>query len=244
MVWRDVACKFAVFLVTGISSISFAYPTPVDFDGLVLRWEDPDTIYLETKFDSGIDEEFVNEIVWQAVDKWNSIPSARMHIAPPPENLSAKITIHFSNSEGADSTAGYAVFDASDGRFPSHCSIEIYTSEDLSVDLAKTILHEIGHCLGLGHSLVPEAIMSYRLEKNSFALDLDDIAAVSRLYPADKKDPQLPHGCAIASSPASGTRANSVIFVLWILPLLFLGRKPWSVKHSRAEGSGIGTSLL
>ncbi len=40
--------------------------------------------------------------------------------------------------------------------------------------MAKTFLHEFGHGLGLGHSLVPQAIMSYSLEKNTFALDLDD----------------------------------------------------------------------
>jgi len=76
----------------------------------------------------------------------------------------------------------------------------------------------MGHCLGLGHSLVPEAIMSYSLDKNTFALDLDDEAAVSRLYPADGSRPRLPPGCAAGAAWSGQARLS--LFVLLLLPAL------------------------
>ena len=234
MVWRHFAGRFAVPLVTIFSTVVYAYPTQVDFDGTVLRWKSPKAIYLETVFEGDIDEEMVSAITWQAVDKWNSIPNVLVHIASVPENASASISIKFSATNGSESTAGYAIFDASDGAYPTHCSIEIYTADYISVDLAKTVLHEIGHCIGLGHSLVPEAIMSYRLDKNAFALDLDDVAAVSRLYPIDKKEAQLPLGCAVGSGGAPEGRGHGTLLLWMILPLIWARKELWSAKRSIA----------
>jgi hypothetical protein len=51
------------------------------------------------------------------------------------------------------------------------------------MDIESVALHEIGHCLGLGHSSVSAAVMSETYTGVRQALHGDDASGISKLYP-------------------------------------------------------------
>lgn len=66
---------------------------------------------------------------------------------------------------------------------------EKWTNDDSGTHLATVAVHEVGHLLGILHSEVPDAIMFalYVFRGQDIKLHVDDIAAMTELYPLDKK---------------------------------------------------------
>jgi len=205
----------------------FAYPTPVDFDGSLLRWdiskESPDVSYEVVLKD--IDEmSFYANIVGQAANIWNDVPTSYFNFVPVNEAEKAKVTIELTSSINDPNAAGYALFDEMDSKsHPLHCQIVVAVDDSYSYEsLGKTFLHEMGHCAGLGHSLIPEAVMSYYLEENQFELDTDDRAAISRLYPIDGSNPKLPPGCSIGNYlHKAGRHSPDLMYLITIVFIMF-----------------------
>ena len=227
-------CTVLILVSSFFGSVVFGYPTPVDFDGQLLRWSnksvDEPLFYEIIAADDTIRDQFSSAIDDSAT-LWSSVPGSYIRLKPATDGQVPQISIKLESSiSGGEHSAGYSSFDGYDATGPTHC--EIYIAVDSSsayVSFSKTALHELGHCLGLGHSLIPEAIMSYELDKNRFGLDIDDKAAVSRLYPADGSKPKLPPGCAI-SSPAflgrsvAGQETLTGLLILLFLPLVVAQR--------------------
>lgn len=193
---------FVGLLVMLGANTALSYPTPVDFEGKLLRWQ----ISIEeptVRFNIDAEPEVVTlheEFIETAAQYWTDVPTSYIALQHAAETETVHITIKIRDSMSDGSfSSGFAVFDEKDnGGNPLHCTIEVSSAETIGyMSFGKTILHEFGHCMGLGHSLVPEAIMGYSLDRNDFVLDTDDIAAISRLYPADGSKPQLPPGCGI-----------------------------------------------
>ncbi len=211
-----------LLLAIVVSQKALAYPCPVGFDGNVTRWslspEDPKLSY-EIVADPE-DLYLWGALVDAAAQMWSSVEQSFIEL----ENnaFSPEITIYFENTlDSSDSTSGYSEIDE-DENGPMHCSIHILVGSGISpLDFAKTVLHELGHCLGLGHSMIKEAIMSYELDHNHFGLDIDDKAALSRTYPKDGSKYDLPRGCAVGTSQYD----NQAVFLLYIvgfaLPLVW-----------------------
>lgn len=208
-----------------------AYPTPVDFSGKLLRWNisttDPVITYEVTSTSESLTAEGLG-IVGDAIYFWNNAPNSYARFVRAVSGQVAMVTIHFEEIiDGGEHSAGYSQFDQTSANGPEHC--EVFVGADSSVSytsLGKTTLHELGHCLGLGHSLIPEAIMSYNLEKNHFGLDVDDEAAVARLYPADGDASALPPGCAVGQPRSKDfSQSANVLFwsVFFAIPLIFAG---------------------
>ena len=221
----------AVGVVAGtilLETVACGYPTPVDFNGHLSRWN-IDTgspiITYEVFSEDPIMLLSYKDVVRDSAGIWSSVHGSFADLTQAVSPEVAKISVHFDLSIiGGDSSAGYAEFDSSDEHGPTHCVIHIAAPTGIDWgSLAKTTLHELGHCLGLGHSVVPESIMSYRLDVNSFSLALDDEAAVARLYPADGSKPRKPAGCAIGASPSN--HFKFLLFLLLLPPLAVSIRK-------------------
>lgn len=218
--------SLVIILITALFSAGAqAYPTPVDLDGKLHRWPvsaDAPNVYFEISVsDESLKADFL-AITTASADIWSSVDNSLLKVKPVDGENSAQITVYFESSiAGGDMAAGYSIFDEVDEGTPKHCSIHI--AADASTDLyylSKTTLHELGHCLGLGHSLVPVSIMSYKLDQNSFALGMDDKAAIARLYPFDGSGAKLAPGCAIGKTRSSLPQP-SVIFILFLIPAIF-----------------------
>ncbi|MEY4630615.1 MAG: hypothetical protein RIQ81_735 [Pseudomonadota bacterium] len=218
---------YAAILIAALAGATTAgaYPVPVDFGGKLVRWDinSPDTLlYYEVVNESSLADSTAFNMVQSAAGLWSAVDGSLLRLAETLDTAQnpAQITIHFqSNFDGGSFAAAYASFDRTDdkGR-PSHClvNVAIRGGEALG-DLEKTVLHELGHCLGLGHSLFPRAIMSYRLEQNSFQLDVDDEAALRGLYPVDGAEPAIPPGCVVGHQRSAAAEHGVIIDLLWIL---------------------------
>lgn len=229
---RFAACCFLLLSIFA-GKFGYSYPTPVDFDGSVLRWniskENPDVSY-EVVLEDIEEMSFYANIVGQAATMWNDVPTSYFNFVPVTEGEKAQVTVELTSSINDPNAAGYASFDEIDEKnYPLHCQVVIAVDDSYSYEaLGKTFLHEIGHCVGLGHSLIPEAIMSYYLEQNEFSLDTDDRAAISRLYPADGSASKLPPGCAVGNyldktKNQFFSLINLIMSILVLIPLLV----PW-----------------
>ena len=211
---------FIFFLAVWTFSVH-AYPTPVDVDGSLHRWQvtaAQPNVYFEVRSSDDNLLSFLQDIMEQSSELWGNVNGSLIKILPSDVDHPAQITIHYEDSiVGGDAAAGYSVFDDVTNGVPNHCSIHIALSNTDTEALSKTTLHELGHCLGLAHSLMADSIMSYNLERNRFALAIDDEAAISRLYPSDGSDPRLAPGCAIGATPPS-TRHWPVFIALFIVP--------------------------
>lgn len=222
MGWLIVCLLITLFHPTS----SQAYPTPYDVDGALHRWpislEKPDVYYRIEAADATL-EGYLQGVADESAAIWSAVDGSAVKLKPFDELNSAQITIFYDRSiAGGAKAAGYSIFDKLDEGVPKHCAIYIAVNSGVDPEsLNKTTLHELGHCLGLGHTLMPESIMSYNLDKNAFALSVDDRAALARIYPDDSLRPRLAPGCSIQGSAARGSKPGLVFAIILIIPVLF-----------------------
>lgn len=91
-----------------------------------------------------------------------------------------------------------------------------YGSTSKNVKLA-ILAHELGHAFGLGHS-ENDALMYYSVVQTRLKLSLDDMAAVSFLYPREATAGVV-GGCATISENGSGPFMTSLLLGLLIVAL-------------------------
>lgn len=226
---RSLFTTIFLFLGLATSIHAMTYPTPIDFDGTLTRWEIDQSsgpVTYEIKADREVDLVLFGQTIHDAAAMWTDVRNSYFQYSPMESDDAAMVTINLQLAlEDAPFSAGYALFDEVDANNnPTHCSIFIGLNAHESFQgVAKTILHELGHCVGLGHSLVGKSIMSYQLKENDFELDIDDEAAISRLYPADGSEPQVPAGCSVGATRKSIDILSLLILLLPIV--LCLNRK-------------------
>jgi len=223
MAWRffTVAVLAAAF---STADHSHAYPAQVDYSGEVLRWDiskgNPEVLF-EVKSASDDAVAAYQGLIEGAAALWTEVPTSYLEFRMAAADEEAQVTVEL-DTDFADAafSSGYAVFDEDDGDHPGHCTIKIDIPDLGITDVDKTALHELGHCVGLGHSLIPEAIMSYEDKKNAFALDIDDAAAISRLYPVEAGSDKLPPGCAVGSAVGKTPATAALLYLLLALPVI------------------------
>lgn len=214
---------YVVCLGLVLTNSAGGYPPAVDFSGQLTRWnisqDEPQITYAVEAADQESLDAFL-DTVESAAQLWTNVPTSYISLVRVSDSADAQMLLKLGDSTVLPSySAGFSVIDEVDeeGRM-THCSMQVLTDGSYTA-VAKTILHELGHCLGLGHSLVPGAIMSYELQKNRFGLSVDDVAALSRLYPANGGDPTVPVRCGSISMPA---RAVGAAWCFLMFPLIFL----------------------
>ena len=167
-----------------------AFSAPVWVSGREpLRWQIGPGFVLHVYVSSVSSTDIAN--AEYAMAQWQSVPTSYIQFERVTDASRADIAIEWLSSLSNPAAGGQAI-PRTDGRGGmTYCSIEILQSSGGGGK--GTLTHELGHCLGLHHSIVDGAIMSYR--GGGTVLTDDDKMAISRLYPQNGSG-DLPQGCA------------------------------------------------
>jgi hypothetical protein len=210
-----------------------------DWDGSTPEIVSTDT-FLEGKHVGKTGAALMRAIIEESLDIWNQIPGtdinlvldANIDAGAKQDRLDLKHSI-FADDIGSASTAAAALpnyaynKDINPDRDIVDCDIQIGITTYTAEELAFTIAHEVGHCLGIGHNhLVADAIMTYRNTERRFKLSADDKMAAMFLYPSSDfaEEPKDFLGCGVIGfdKAHTGLRANIGLLLLPLLLLILL----------------------
>jgi hypothetical protein len=202
-------------------------------------------------------------LVERAMSVWNEIPGLGIQLKLA-EEVSGKIdetdnrfSIGIGKINSVASGLAYPLSDDSDLSRIRDCDIQV--GEDItSIPVfIFVMIHELGHCLGLGHNHSdPSAIMGYWQPRGVVQLGLDDMAGVLSLYPpraGERTNNFAPCGSLTwvrsengLKRVAQGTTHDElqsraswvVLLVVGLVPALFwtlMVFRPWSFRRRRQE---------
>ena len=198
------------------------------------------------------DNEFFTTLMQLSFDKWNTVEGSYLVMTPTLDteavidNQDLRNSIVVSNISSL-SAAAYAqpmnISTKKESEQSAHeknkaiihdCDITISDQEVNAKDLFSIMIHEIGHCVGLGHPHTNySSIMSYARPQGSTSLGLDDMAGIIYLYPEEDVSVKELVSCGRLGGHKKHSRAGAVNIggFLLLLPLcsffslFFLSRK-------------------
>ncbi len=146
--------------------------------------------YSAGQYEALDDKAFMQQLLQDSLNVWNTVPGSylRMTVEEGTTQMSDDDKVFSLVVEKSDnlSSAAFAkpTIDEEDSELIADCDINISDTKTTAKDLAYTITHELGHCVGLGHPHTNYgAMMGYSRGSRLLKLGADDIAGVVYLYP-------------------------------------------------------------
>lgn len=192
---------------------------------------------------SGLDDvEYMALTLQLAMDQWNEVHGSYLRMALSRDSAAVAdgedgvhtITI---DTSGSLTSAAFASPNFQVGGKESNtigdCDIHVYNASTSARDLIYTLVHELGHCVGLGHNHSNyKSIMGYARQgqSNSYELGADDKSGAMWLYPdpavIDESPTELV-ACGVVSGAGKNdsekTGMNLMAGILLALPLIWVG---------------------
>jgi hypothetical protein len=192
---------------------------------------DPPSIEKKEEFMDGAyadlsDQDFWLTLVQLAIQPWNKVADSYLEMDV---TFSDQATLDqedriFSIVVGKTNLSSSAfAAPAVEGQTIVDCDINVSDRGSSAKSLAFTLMHEIGHCLGLGHNHSDySAVMGYARTDRSLNLGLDDEAGLIYLYPLSSiGEPRELAGCGVISgSTQPQPWIPFVLFAPICLPLI------------------------
>lgn len=191
---------------------------------------------LDGSFADSSDQDLMAALLTRAMNTWNSVPTAYVvlnlqqdasaSVDENDETFSIVVEAQDSQAVAAAALPSFLTRDPdptaleNDPHVIHDCDITVSNSSVSAKSLLRTLVHELGHCLGLGHPHSSyRSIMSYSSLDDSANLALDDKAGVSFLYPepSESEDVRYLTSCGVVSGHHAGAG------FWWALPLLIIG---------------------
>jgi hypothetical protein len=226
-------------LLTGfvlLSSKKAALPATVAQPSVTFYWDatapapeiDKKDEYRGGAYKDVDDLTMMRQLLVDAMDMWNSVPGAFVTLVLADADPTRVIQEDRGDKQNSIiveestnlSSAAYAQPQIDDSATIVDCDINVAKKKTTAKELAFTLTHELGHCLGLGHAHTNyNAIMSYSRTSRNLALGADDIAGLIYLYPDPKYGSGDPEELA-ACGTAGGGHGRAAAGGLLLLPLL------------------------
>lgn len=192
-----------VVIGAGISCAASAGPLPAG-DGKILRWNlSPDNHELTYAFSDAFPERLVDFTV-AGFAKWQAVETAYLTFRRVDSLDEADIQFVTTEDSLTGTVPAYASYTYDGNGHLITCQVRSTSNvEGYNDDYLEHVMpHEIGHCLGLHHSFIPNAVMSYFAAHPTDLAD-DDRYSLTLLYPADGRA-RYPLGCASLRNPPDG----------------------------------------
>lgn len=139
------------------------------------------------------DDQFWQSMVQDVADVWNNIPGAYLNItvvSDPAAEINETDKINAISVGNQPVTVAASANPQVEDKIINDCDITIGKSKREAKELAYTMMHELGHCIGLGHNHGNyNAVMGYSRTSMSLYLSPDDKAGVVYLYRDPQYDP-------------------------------------------------------
>lgn len=174
-------------------------------------------------------EELMEELLLYAFNKWNETPGSYINLvlerdSSVVQDREDKINSIVISKQNNLSSSAFAL-PIIEKQTIVDCDISLSSKSTKAKTLAYTIMHEVGHCLGLGHAHTnAAAIMSYSREDQTLKLGADDIAGLIYLYP--HPDYQTDHkeflACSSLTPNSDQQELQMSLLFLWFLPLILV----------------------
>jgi len=184
--------------------------------------------FLDGAFSDLSDQDYWMMLVQLAMKPWNDVPDAYLEMDA---EFSANATLDkedliFSLVVGKTNLTTSAYANPSiEGKRLIDCDIAVSERGSSAKFMAFTLMHELGHCLGLGHNHSDySAVMGYSRSDRTLTLGLDDEAGLVFLYPLSSVGkPKEMAGCGVIGA---GVSPNGVSLLYYLLPIcLTLSRR-------------------
>lgn len=196
---------------------------------------------------SGLDDvEYMALTLQLAMDQWNEVHGSYLRMALSRDSAAVAdgedgvhtITL---DTSGSLTSAAFASPNFQVGGKESNtigdCDIHVYNASTSARDLIYTLVHELGHCVGLGHNHSNyKSIMGYARQgqSNSYELGADDKSGAMWLYPDPAVITENPSesptelvACGVVSGAGKNdsekTGMNLMAGILLALPLIWVG---------------------
>lgn len=188
-------------------------------------------LFRDGEFAALDDDAFWAALVTEAMKAWNTAPGSylRFELATGTATQDPLDRVHSITVGDLGVTSAAVAMPQVEGSRILDCDILIGTATNEASELAFALMHELGHCVGLGHNHSNyNAAMGYSRSDRSLRLGADDIAGVAFLYPAVGSEPAKE---MIACGTVAGSNATAwSLFPLLLVPLFALAI------HSKVNG--------
>jgi len=170
------------------------------------------------------DDQFWVALVTEAMAVWNNVPESYITMSLT-NSTSAAVNsddrVHSIVVDSVNLSASAFASPNIEDQTIIDCDITVGNKSTSAKSLAYTLMHELGHCLGLGHNHSNySAVMGYSRSSRSLRLGLDDMAGLVYLYPGSNVgEAKETWGCATIKAQHSKSAALSLL----LLPLMFIG---------------------
>lgn len=183
------------------------------------------------------DRDLMQALLEESVKIWNDVPTAYVELViveqadamldPDDETFSIVVEEQASKAVASAALPSFITQDSDpteterNPRIIHDCDISVSDSTVEAQSLLRTLTHEMGHCLGLGHPhSTYHSIMSYSSLDQSARLSLDDEAGLTYLYPEPGESQKVEN----LTCGTLGGRGGGYAW-LYLLPLIYLGAR-------------------
>jgi uncharacterized protein YraI len=187
---------------------------------IVSRWEINPITYSIVNCPAVVDCDAAHAAAQQAVEAWDEVSGLSLVAAPQ----GGEIIILWASGyhgdwfpfDGPGGILGHTFYPldylgelAGDVHLDMDEQWTLDTPTEDQAHLPTTVMHEVGHALGLGHSLDPDALMWEEYDGVRY-LTADDIAGIQALYGLPDTEPAAPPESAEPMSPVRATATTTI----------------------------------